>query len=71
MEAIRDVVIEERKLQKLVAGEEPVPVSGSIGVVGRPSRASAKTGRAIFEYLIDHIGSGLFGSGAEGGQDVA
>jgi creatinine amidohydrolase len=71
LEAIRDVVIEERKLQKLVAGEEPVPVSGSIGVVGRPSRASAETGRAIFEYLIDHIGSGLFGSGAEGGQDVA
>ncbi len=50
---------------------EPVPVSGSIGIVGRPSRASAEAGRDIFEYLVDHIGSGLFGSREEGGQDVA
>lgn len=64
LEAIHDVVLGERKVRKLTAGEEPVPVSGSIGVVGRPSRASAETGRAIFEYLVDHIGSGLFGSGA-------
>ena len=70
-ETIRDIVLEKRELRKLMAGEEPVPVPGSNGVVGEPSRGSAEIGRAIFEYLIDHIGSGLFRSRAEGGQDVA
>ena len=60
-EAIRDVVLEKRQVRRLIVGEEPVPEAGSGGVVGRPSRASAETGRAIFEYLIEHIGKGLFG----------
>lgn len=79
MESVRDVALEERRIQKLMAGEEPVPVAGSIGVVGRPSLATAEAGSAIFEYLVGHIGGGLFGPGTqaaqtgreEGGQDVA
>jgi creatinine amidohydrolase len=72
-DAISDVVLQNVEVRELMAGEEPVPVSGSIGVVGNPSRASAEIGRAVFEYLIDHIGSGLFGpvAGGKGGQDVA
>jgi creatinine amidohydrolase len=58
---IRDVLPPPKRLRKLVAGEEPVPLPGSIGVVGRPSIASAEKGRAIYEYLVDHIGRGLFG----------
>ncbi len=58
---IQDVLLRRKRVRKLVAGEEPVPLPGSIGVVGRPSIASAEKGRAIFEYLVDHIGRGLFG----------
>lgn len=58
---IQDVLLPPERVRKLVAGEEPVPLPGSIGVVGRPSIASAEKGRAIYEYLIDHIGRGLFG----------
>ena len=63
-EAVQDGVLEERVVQGLMAGEEPVPPSGSSGIVGRPSSATAEKGRAIFRYLVDHIGSGLFGPGA-------
>lgn len=35
--------------------DEPVPARGSAGVVGRPSLASADTGRKVFEYLVDYI----------------
>jgi len=35
--------------------DEPVPARGSPGVVGRPSLATAETGRRICEYLVDYI----------------
>ena len=63
-EAVQDVLLEEREVRSLMVGEEPVPESGSIGVVGRPSIASAETGRAVFAYLVEHIGAGLFGPGS-------
>lgn len=59
---MRDVVLTPARVRKLTIGEEPVPESGSIGVVGQPSRASAEKGRAIFEYLVSHIGEWLFGA---------
>jgi creatinine amidohydrolase len=69
-EAIQDIVLEDGDVRKLMAGEEPVPESGSIGVVGRPSAATAEKGRAIFNYLVEHIGYGLFGSeAADNGSD--
>jgi len=60
-EAMRDAELGERNVRKLMAGEEPMPAPGSHGVVGRPSLGAAGAGRAIFEYLVDHIGRGLFG----------
>ena len=62
---VRDVVLAPERVRKLTIGEEPIPESGSSGVVGRPSRASAENGRRIFQYLVSHIGEWLFGSGAE------
>ena len=35
--------------------DEPVPPLGSPGVVGRPSLATAESGRRICEYLVDYI----------------
>ena len=61
-EAIQDVVLADGEVRKLMAGEEPVPLSGSSGVVGRPSAGTAEKGRAIFQHLVDHIGRGLFGT---------
>lgn len=35
--------------------DEPVPLPGSAGVVGRPSLATAENGRRICEYLVDYV----------------
>ena len=35
--------------------DEPVPLPGSPGVVGRPSLATEDNGRRICEYLVDYI----------------
>lgn len=42
-------------------GSEAVPPEGSAGVVGRPSTATARKGREIYAYLVEHIGERLFG----------
>ena len=59
VERIRDVPLEEEELRRRLVGEEPVPLPGSAGVVGRPSRASAEKGSEIFEYLVEFLGERL------------
>lgn len=71
-EAMRDAPLGEKDLRDLLAGSEPVPPPGSEGVVGSPTLASAEKGRAIYEYLVEHIGQRLFGGAPEerGGRDA-
>lgn len=68
---MRDAPLEEAELRDLLVGSEPVPPAGTEGVVGRPSLASAEKGRALYEHLVEHIGSKLFGgTDAEPGGEV-
>lgn len=63
---IRDAPLRPSELEKLLEGTEPLPPPGSPGVVGTPTAASAEKGRAIYEYLVQHIGERLFGEAAVG-----
>ncbi|MFQ5690541.1 MAG: creatininase family protein [Gemmatimonadota bacterium] len=65
-EEIRDAPLPESELRRLTRGSEAMPPEGSAGVVGRPSRASAETGRRIYEYLVDYIGGRLFAEQEDG-----
>jgi len=60
---VRDAPVEEEELRRLLVGEEPVPLPGSPGVVGRPSRASADKGRRVFEYLVAFLGERVLENG--------
>jgi creatinine amidohydrolase len=60
---VRDAPVEEEDLRRLLVGEEPVPLPGSPGVVGRPSRASADKGRRVFEYLVALLGERVLENG--------
>ena len=53
MDAIKDNVSGDG--QQSAVRDEPVPHRGSPGVVGRPSLATAESGRRICEYLVDYI----------------
>lgn len=67
-EEIRDLELEEDRVGRLKAGEEPVPPRGSHGVVGRPSLASREKGERVFRYLVEFIGDRVF---AREAADVA
>lgn len=54
-----DLDLPPEAVRSLRSGEEPVAPPGSDGLVGFPSRGSARKGRAIFEYLVRHIGNRL------------
>lgn len=58
---IADTPLERHEVAALLVGSEPVPPPGSPGVVGHPTFASAEKGRRIYDYLVEHIGSRLFG----------
>jgi creatinine amidohydrolase len=62
---VRDMPVEEEALRKLLVGEEPVPLPGSDGVVGCPSRASAAKGREIFEFLVQFLGDRVLRNGGD------
>jgi len=66
-DAVEDAPVAEAERRKLLVGEEPVPVPGSSGVVGRPSRATAEKGERIFQYLVGFLGRRVFENG--GGED--
>lgn len=68
-EEIRDPEPADGEGDGATAGTEAVPPEGSPGVVGRPSAATAEKGRAIYAYLVDHIGGRLFGSDPDEGSD--
>lgn len=59
-EEMEDLDLPVEVVGQLRVGEEPVPPPGSPGVVGRPSRASAEKGRAVFEYLVEFLGERVF-----------
>ena len=67
-EQIEDLALGRREVAELLVGSEPVPPPGSPGVVGRPSLASAEKGRRIYEYLVEYIGSRLFGQPEDAGD---
>ena len=58
---IEDTPLERHEVAELLVGSEPMPPPGSPGVVGNPTFASADKGRRIYDYLVEHIGSRLFG----------
>lgn len=55
-EEIEDLELPDEAVGRLRAGEEPVPPTGSPGVVGRPSLASREKGERVFRYLVELIG---------------
>lgn len=57
---IEDLDLPAEMVRELRAGEEPIPPTGSPGVVGRPSLATREKGRAVFRYLVEFLGERLF-----------
>ena len=64
LQAIEDVDRGPDARDERMDGTEPLPLPGSSGVVGRPSAASAATGKKVYEYLVEYIGERLFGEEA-------
>lgn len=67
---IRDHVPPDPEWMELLEGSQAVPPEGSPGVVGRPTEASAEKGRQIYEHLVEHIGSRLFGEDGAAAADA-
>lgn len=59
-EEIEDLELPAELVGELRAGEEPIPPTGSAGVVGRPSLASREKGEKVFRYLVEFLGDRLF-----------
>ncbi len=62
-EHLVDAPIEAKDQADSLGGSEPTPPPGSPGVVGRPSLATAEKGRRVYEYLVEYLGSRLYGDG--------
>lgn len=67
-EAVQDPEEAGSRPGDVLEGSEAVPPEGSSGVVGRPTAATAEKGREIYAYLVEHVGSRLFGEGSESHQ---
>lgn len=52
---IADYLLAPGALRRYVRGRVPTPPPSSEGAVGRPSRASAETGRRIYERYVDGV----------------
>lgn len=57
-----DFVPEDHALRRYIRGRVPTPPSGSRGILGRPSLASAEKGRAVFQRYVDTLVSVAAGS---------
>jgi len=71
-EAMEDHPVTEEALRRYVRGRMPTPPPDSQGVLGRPSRASAEKGRALFQRLVDTLAEavGTPASAPGAGTDV-
>jgi len=58
-DAIEDFVPDEKALRRYTRGRVPTPPRPSGGVVGRPSRASADTGRVVFERYVEALADAI------------
>lgn len=54
-DAVLDAPLEARVVRRYVGGRPLTPPESTGGVIGRPSRASAERGEAIFRSWIDHL----------------
>lgn len=60
MEAAEDYRMDPEKYRRYVRGKLPTLPAGCPGSIGRPTLASAETGRRVYEHILDRIRHKVF-----------
>ncbi len=60
MEAAQDCLMDTEKYRRFVRGKLPVLPAGCPGSIGRPTLATAETGRLIYGHILDRIRHKIF-----------
>ncbi len=60
MDRARDFTLSSEEFRRYMRGRLPAPPPGSAGAVGRPTAATAETGAAIYQRILEAIRQAVF-----------